>query len=204
MGRPKSLENRAELIIEAADELFARYGYERTSIEDIARHLGIGKGSIYIDFRTKDEILALIIKRHADKIAELIQAKVDNCADEPLRAIKEIMIESGLSVYDIVTREMHTPSAMLHTSIQMKGRFSHYFTSKRMQILLLLKKAAKLKQIAAGRATDETAMAIVASTSGLFPPYVNNYSEADTRIDRETLIKRTTLIVDLLIEGLKK
>ncbi len=38
MARPKAIENRTELIIQAADELFARYGYERTSVDDIARH----------------------------------------------------------------------------------------------------------------------------------------------------------------------
>jgi AcrR family transcriptional regulator len=57
MARTKSITNRAALIVAAAEELFGRYGYERTSIDDIARLLGIGKGSIYLDFRTKDEIL---------------------------------------------------------------------------------------------------------------------------------------------------
>jgi len=64
MARPKSMENRAELVTQAAQELFARYGYERTSIEDIAEHLGIGKGSIYLAFKTKEDIFLAILEKH--------------------------------------------------------------------------------------------------------------------------------------------
>ncbi|MBU6451092.1 MAG: TetR/AcrR family transcriptional regulator [Cyanobacteria bacterium REEB67] len=204
MARPKSLHNRAELIVDAADELFARYGYERTSIDDIAKHLRIGKGSIYLEFRTKEDILALIIKRHADQIQTLIHDKVENSGDAPLVAIKDILIESSIRVFDMVTRDIHTPGALLHTSIHMKNRFSGYFTNKRAHLLMLLEKAAALGQITPEKATDETAMALMVATSGLFPPYLDNYSASETRIDRQTLINRATCIVDLIVDGLKK
>ena len=202
MARPKSLHNRAELIVDAADELFARYGYERTSIDDIAKHLGIGKGSIYLEFRTKEEILAFIIKRHTESIHALIKQKVADCQDQPLDTIRLILYETSLQVFDIVTRDIHTPSALLHTSFQMKSRFATFFTSKRSYIFELLVTAADLGQISPDKATDETALALLIATSGFFPPYINNYSEGDSRISRETLIRRMNLVLDLLMGGL--
>lgn len=43
-------------ILEAAVHLFTAQGYERTSITDLAREAGIGKGTIYSYFRKKSEI----------------------------------------------------------------------------------------------------------------------------------------------------
>jgi AcrR family transcriptional regulator len=43
-------------IIEAAVKLFSENGYEQTSVDQLAREAGIGKGTIYGYFKTKDEI----------------------------------------------------------------------------------------------------------------------------------------------------
>ena len=52
-----------EEIVEAADRLFYRQGYEHTSFSDIATAVGISRGNFYYHFRTKDEILDAVIAR---------------------------------------------------------------------------------------------------------------------------------------------
>ena len=48
-------------LIEAASDLFAERGYERTGIEDIARRAGLTTGATYSNFRGKRELLAAAI-----------------------------------------------------------------------------------------------------------------------------------------------
>jgi AcrR family transcriptional regulator len=61
-----------EGIVEAADALFYRQGYEHTSFSDIADVVRISRGNFYYHFRTKDEILdAVIAARLADTQAML-------------------------------------------------------------------------------------------------------------------------------------
>jgi AcrR family transcriptional regulator len=48
-------------IIEAADRLFYRQGYEHTSFSDIADAVRISRGNFYYHFKTKDEILDAVI-----------------------------------------------------------------------------------------------------------------------------------------------
>jgi len=48
-------------IKQAALELFQRYSYVKTSVSDIAAAAGIGKGTIYLSFKTKEEILFSIL-----------------------------------------------------------------------------------------------------------------------------------------------
>ena len=59
-------------IVEAADRLFYRRGYEHTSFSDIADVVRISRGNFYYHFKTKDEILdAVIDARLADTEAML-------------------------------------------------------------------------------------------------------------------------------------
>jgi AcrR family transcriptional regulator len=48
-------------IVEAADRLFYRHGYEHTSFSDIADAVRISRGNFYYHFKTKDEILDAVI-----------------------------------------------------------------------------------------------------------------------------------------------
>jgi AcrR family transcriptional regulator len=49
-------------IIEAADRLFYRQGYEHTSFSDIADAVRISRGNFYYHFKSKDEILDAVIE----------------------------------------------------------------------------------------------------------------------------------------------
>ena len=63
-----------EAIIDAADDLFYRQGYEHTSFADIASAVGISRGNFYHHFKTKDDILdAVIARRLTDRQAMLEQ-----------------------------------------------------------------------------------------------------------------------------------
>lgn len=58
-----SNQKTREHIIEAADQLFYRQGYEHTSFSDIAHVVQISRGNFYFHFKTKDEILDAVINR---------------------------------------------------------------------------------------------------------------------------------------------
>jgi len=203
LARRKSGVNRAEKIIEAADELFARYGFERTSLDDIARHANIGKGSIYLEFRTKEEMLFLILERYAQTMQDNLRAKLNSGATSPLAILREVYIEDIVGCYDRVTRDIHTPETLLHTSIAMKKHFAEFFLTRRSLLLQLLVKAAKAGEIKREKATEEMALALMMATSSLFPPYLDNFSESCTIKSRQDLIDRGPVLVDLVIAGLK-
>lgn len=50
-------------IVEAADRLFYRQGYEHTSFSDIADAVRISRGNFYYHFKSKDEILDAVIRQ---------------------------------------------------------------------------------------------------------------------------------------------
>ncbi len=54
--------DKPQQIIEAAIRVFARNGYYNSRVSDIAREAGIASGTIYLYFKTKDEILVTLFR----------------------------------------------------------------------------------------------------------------------------------------------
>ena len=59
--------DKHQQIIDAAVRVFARAGYYNSRVSDIAREAGIASGTIYLYFKTKDEILVTLFR---EKMAE--------------------------------------------------------------------------------------------------------------------------------------
>ena len=54
-------KGRIEQIAAAALRLFARYGYKRTSMDDIAREAGIARATLYLHFKGKDDVFRAML-----------------------------------------------------------------------------------------------------------------------------------------------
>ena len=63
-------ETREQRILDAASDLFVRYGYDKTTVSDIARQAGVSKGAIYLHFQSKDALLEGLIIREMQTYAE--------------------------------------------------------------------------------------------------------------------------------------
>jgi TetR/AcrR family fatty acid metabolism transcriptional regulator len=61
--------DKPQQIIEAAVRVFARKGYYNSRVSDIAREAGIAAGTIYLYFKTKDDILVTLFR---DKMADFV------------------------------------------------------------------------------------------------------------------------------------
>lgn len=63
-------EEREQRILNAATDLFIHYGYDKTTVSDIAREAGISKGAIYLHYQSKDDLLEALIIREMMAYAE--------------------------------------------------------------------------------------------------------------------------------------
>jgi TetR/AcrR family acrAB operon transcriptional repressor len=69
---------REKRILDAAADLFVHYGFDKTTVSDIARQAGVSKGAIYLHFESKDSLLEALLLRelqaYAETWMELIEA----------------------------------------------------------------------------------------------------------------------------------
>ena len=64
-------------ILEAATELFITQGYRRTNIDEIARRAAIGKGTVYLHFATKAEVLLAVMAFEKQRAVALAPGILD-------------------------------------------------------------------------------------------------------------------------------
>jgi AcrR family transcriptional regulator len=69
-------ENRRASILEAARGVFARQGYSETVVEDIAGRAGMAKGTLYLYFKSKEEIFMAALIEDARRLEELTRDRM--------------------------------------------------------------------------------------------------------------------------------
>jgi AcrR family transcriptional regulator len=73
-------EFRSSQILRAAEEVFAERGYAGATIEEIARAAGVAKGTIYLYFRSKDEIYRATHEHYVAELRAVTEAAVAGAA----------------------------------------------------------------------------------------------------------------------------
>src|SRR5688572_14016953 len=59
-----------ENILNATERLLGRYGYRKMTMEDVAREAGIGKGTTYLHFPSKEELVLSTVDRVVDELLD--------------------------------------------------------------------------------------------------------------------------------------
>jgi len=69
---------KLDAIVGAADRLFARFGYRRTSMDDIATEAGVAKGTLYLYFTSKEALFRALLARNvalAERLCDAAQTR---------------------------------------------------------------------------------------------------------------------------------
>lgn len=106
-GRPldESLKvHRQEEILDSAAHLFAESGYHEADIQVLADRLGVGKGTIYRYFSSKEELFLAAVDRAMRRLKMAVDEKIENVL-EPLERLS-LAIHAYLSFFS------HQPDAV--------------------------------------------------------------------------------------------
>lgn len=90
-----------DLILDAVDGLLAKFGYGKMTMDDVAREVGIGKGTIYLHFPSKEEL----VLAHVDRIAATVVRRLGELAaalDPADRRLRRMLVLRVLQRFDSV------------------------------------------------------------------------------------------------------
>jgi AcrR family transcriptional regulator len=94
-SNPRKALVRSQLIDKAA-ELFAKRGYARTTMNDIAEELGLKRSSLYHYFRNKEDILDALIEDQTVAPGQMLRRLIDDTSLPPLEKLRRAFSESIL------------------------------------------------------------------------------------------------------------
>lgn len=150
-------------IVDEADQLFYRQGYEHTSFADIAAAVKISRGNFYYHFKAKDEILdAVIIRRLAN--TQMMLAKWENESQYPedrIRSYMNILITNREKI-----RHFGCPVGTLSSEL---AKLNHAAQTEANDLFTLFRSWLRQQFLALGRKkdADKLAMHVLAWSQGV-------------------------------------
>jgi AcrR family transcriptional regulator len=192
-----SRENKEDRILDGWDRLLARYGYRKLTMDDLASEVGIGKGTIYLHFRSKEDLLYSHIDRVVRQLIERLKLVLRSTLS-PGDKLREIIVLRVMFRFDAVQHFPESLSEMFRDfRAGVLARREHYFKEEAKILAAALRQGQRAGVF---RSTDRfnTANAILAATNSLLPFHLSA-RELGRRQDIE---KTATMITDLLLDGL--
>ena len=89
MSQSPPVVGHRDRILDAAERLLGRFGYRKMTVDDIAAEAGIGKGTVYLSFPSKEEVVLSTVDRIVDRVCAAMEeaAARDESAPDRLRAM---------------------------------------------------------------------------------------------------------------------
>lgn len=121
-------KEKRNLILEAAAQVFAMRGYSRTLIADIAVQAGVGKGTVYEYFDSKEDLFFAVFKwfvQATEAKAKVSISALGGSASDRLLALSDSLMNSWDEMREMFSLVMEFWSAS--ASSQMRERFKEAF-----------------------------------------------------------------------------
>ncbi len=190
-------ESIRDEILDATNILLARFGYKKMTIDDLAQEVGIGKGTVYLHFSSKEEIAL----SHIDRIIERMKVRLKEISSadvSPDERLREMLLTRVLFRFDSVqhyTRSLNDLLADLRPRLLARRR--RYFEDEAQIFAEVLQEGDKIKIFSVPDAL-KTAETLLLATNSLLP-YSLNTKELGERSEIEERVRR---LADLLLTGL--
>jgi AcrR family transcriptional regulator len=193
VGRKKQLENRADIILQSASELFSEYGYDKTVLDEVAERAGVSKGSIYLEFDSKEEILFALIERDKEiqlqEMRRLISKRTAQKTECVLDILKAMLVLNVGSIYESVQRNRRSPEEMMQSRERLRARLQPFFEARLHLIQELLEQAYVQGEILTQRDFSKTAQLIMMVLRAVLPPYEPSFSKFRVQHDADMLLE---------------
>lgn len=186
-----------EALLDATDRLLSSRGYKKMTIDDLAREVGIGKGSVYLHFSSKEEIAL----SHVDRIVERVKDRLKIIAEKDIsqkEKLREMILVRVLFRFDSVQHYTQSLNDLL-SSLRPKllARRENYFAEEAAIFAEVIERGQANGEFASGDVIEIAETFLLATNSLL--PFSLTTEELGAREDIE---EKTARLADLLIKGI--
>src|SRR2546422_10243273 len=110
--------DKRERILAAAERVFAKRGFFAARVSEIAKDAGVADGTIYLYFKSKDDVLTSLFEDRMSRLLEVMRAEVAllSRADSRVRRIIELqlgLLEGERDLAEVVTVNLRQSSKLL-------------------------------------------------------------------------------------------
>ncbi len=190
------MEEKKERILSVAQKIFARFGVQRTTMDEIAKKARMGKATLYYYFKSKEEIFAKVINKESLVLKQKLHEEITK-ANTP---------QDKLKIY-VLTRMMYLKELSNYYTTLTDEYLEHYsfvenerkdFTEHEIKILKEILTQGKEQNIFAIEDVGLTARMLAIALKGMEYPLIvknNNLNNMEDEI---------TQMLNILFKGLER
>ena len=183
-------------ILDAAEQRLWRYGFKKTTIDEIASDAGVGKGTVYLYFDGKEEIGLSIVSAYKERGLLQIEAIAKDPQKSPVQKLTEMLQHPILDAYQTCRQS----PAMQEMVVAIKPHIRKHIqplTEREHKILAEVLEEGNRLGIFDVPDTRGAARTLKTMTAGLLPPYPHIHGS-------EEIAAEVAEIVTLTVRGLRK
>ena len=187
-------EDKREIIVKVAQTLFARFGLNKTTVQEIAKAAHMGKSSIYHYFKTKEDIFKAVIDKESSLLSEEVNKAIEKATSpqEKLRAYimtRMLYLKKLANFYSALKDEY-----LEHYSFVEKVRRKD--VEKEINTVKVILKEGVDKGLFTIRNLDLTSFAIVTALKGLEYPWT-------VKVKMPAIQKSIDSLLEILFNGIR-
>ncbi len=192
-------EDVRDLILDAAERLLSRFGYTKMTMDDLAREVGIGKGTLYLHFPSKEEVVLSRLDRLIDRLIEELSAIAATDRD-PAEKLREMLVTRVLFRFDAARGYAESIDEML-AAIRpgLLARRERHF-AREAAVFAQLLNDAKRAGVFVFRDAAATAQSLLLATNSLLPSSLTVKQLGH----RSSVEAKVSNIAQLVINGLRR
>lgn len=161
-------EEVREQIVEAARQIFSRFGFKKTTMDEIAQAVSKGKSSIYYYFQSKEDIYKAVIEKEASLIRDELTKAIAQ-ANDPVEKLKAYVavrmrtFQAMANFYEAIKNEFLT-------NLDFVNKIREKYDKEEVQMVENVLKEGLIRNEFIIEDTEFAAIAIVTAMKGLEIP----------------------------------
>lgn len=179
--------------IDAARRLFARFGVEKTTMNDIAEESHRGRRTIYMYFQSKLELFNAVVSRELELLSERLLGVAESDAGAPERLVNLIYTHLE-TIYQVVMRN-GSLRASFFNDISRLERIRFKFDRREQKIISGILEEGNRSGLFSVRDVGMTAQLIQSAVKGFEVPYINLYTQRLGSRDFDRLRQTTEFLL---------
>jgi AcrR family transcriptional regulator len=190
-----------EGLLDAMDRLLARFGYQKTTVDDLATEAGIGKGTVYLYFSSKEQVALSCI----DRLHERLMAEISEIAESDASAkdkITQILRARVMTRFDYCRNATCLDEMLAALHKELMVRKERYHTEEARLLQSILDEAAADGELPAC-CSCEAAESMILATNALLP-YSLKTSQLGSYEEIEEKVRRVAALLVLGLSGLPR
>ena len=184
-------------ILDAAGRRFKRFGYRKTTMEEIAAEAGLSRGTLYLYYSSKDDLARCWISRYFQKRIIFLSSLAEEATD-PMNLISELLVQRVLFAFDAAAEYSDSIDDLFAALRPDILRLRNEIEEKEVGLLSSLLDSALASQAIIQTDTLTAARLLLIATNGLLP---TNFAITRTSC-RHDLESTARNLAQLLLAGL--